>query len=78
MLPIIKPREAEIIVASISKLIINNPRFWEFWRELHESEPEPEHDENKDATSNTTSINELETRMHHFDPLTPGRTQFDP
>ena len=70
MLPIIEPIEAGLIVALISKLIINNPRLWDFWCGVPKPEPEPEREDNKDASSSTTSVNELEITHHHFDPWT--------
>ena len=40
---IIEPREAGIIIALISKLIINNPKLWEFVGcSTPDLEPEPE------------------------------------
>ena len=78
MIPIIEPIEAGLIVALISKLIINNPRFWAFWCGEAESLPEgsktegqeqkQEHEYAKDSSSSTTSVNELEIHTHHFDP----------
>ena len=67
MIPIVEPIEAGLIVALISKLIINNPRFWEFIGcSTPTLEPEPEHEE---SSSNTTSVNEAElVHVHHFDP----------
>ena len=63
---IIEPVGAGLIVALVNKLIINNPRLWEFWRGVPKPEPEPEHEDNKDASSSTTSINNVEVHMHHF------------
>ena len=68
MLPIIEPIEAGLIVALVSKLIINNTRLWEFWRGAPKPEHKQEHEDTKDASSSATSINELETHTHHFDP----------
>ena len=67
MVAIFEPIEAGIIVASISKLIINNPKFGEFIGcSTPTLEPEPEHEE---SSSNTTSVNEAElVHIHHFDP----------
>ena len=65
MIPIIEPIEAGLLVALISKLIINNPKFWEFIG-CSTPEPEPEHEE---SSSNTTSVNDAELiHIHHFDP----------
>ena len=67
MLAIIEPIEASIIIALISKLIINNPAFWECMGcSSAPAEPEPEREDNN---SNTTSVNEAElVHTHHFDP----------
>ncbi len=67
MIPIIEPIEAGLIVPLISKLIIDNPRFWEFIGcSTPTPEPEPEHEE---SSSNTTSVNDAElVHIHHFDP----------
>ena len=67
---VIEPKEAGLVIALVSKLIINNPRFGEFWRGVPKPEPETEHEDNKDASSSTTSVNELEITHHHFDPWT--------
>ena len=65
MIPIIEPKEAGLIVALISKLIINNPKFWEFIG-CSTPEPAPEHEE---SSSNTTSVNDAElVHVQHFDP----------
>ena len=65
MLAILEPIEAGLIVALISKLIINSPKFGEFMR-CSTPEPEPEHE---DSVSNTTSVNDAElVHIHHFDP----------
>ena len=65
MVAIIEPIEAGLIVALISKLIINNPKFWEFIG-CSTPTPEPEHEE---SSSNTTSVNDAElVHIHHFDP----------
>ena len=66
MLPIIEPIEAGLIVALINKLIINNHRLWEFWRGVPKPEQKQEHEDTKDASSSTTSINDVEVHMHHF------------
>ena len=68
MIPIIEPIEAGLIIALISKLIINNPKFWEFIGCSKPTlEPEPEHEE---SSSNTTSVNDAElVHIHHFDPM---------
>ncbi len=64
MAPLIEPIEAGTVVALISKLIINNTKFWEFC--CGAPEPEPE---NEDSSSNATSVSEAElNRVHHFDP----------
>ena len=68
MIPIIEPIEAGLILALISKLIINNPRFWAFWCGEAEQEQKQEHEYAKDSSSSTTSVNELEIHTHHFDP----------
>ena len=67
MVAIFEPIEAGIIVALISKLIINNPKFWDFIECSKPTlEPEPEHEE---SSSNTTSVNDAElVHIHHFDP----------
>ncbi len=67
MVQIFEPIEAGLIVALISKLIINNPKFYEcIGCSTHTPEPEPEHE---DSSSNTTSVNEAElVHVHHFDP----------
>ena len=67
MVAILDPIEAGLIVALISKLIINNPKFWECIGCSNPMlEPEPEHEDN---SSNTTSVNEAElVHIHHFDP----------
>ena len=64
---IIEPIEAGAIIALISKLIINNPRFWEcVGCSSAQREPEPEIE---DHSSNTTSVNEADlVHTHHFDP----------
>ena len=65
MVPIIEPIEAGLLIALISKFIINNPKFWEFIG-CSTLEPEPEHEE---SSSNTTSVNDAElVHIHHFDP----------
>ena len=66
MVAIIEPIEAGIIVALISKLIINNPKVWEcVGCSTPKPEPEPEHE---DSNSNTTSINESELiHKQHLD-----------
>ncbi len=64
---IIDPKAAGLIIASVSQLIINSPRFWEFWRGAPKPEPKPEQG---DASSSSTSINELDITHHHFDPWT--------
>ena len=66
MIPIIEPIEAGFIVALISKLIINNPRFWEFWCGVPKPELEPEHEDAKDSSSSTTSINDVEIHVHNL------------
>ena len=67
MVAILEPIEAGLIVALISKLIINNPKFWEcVGCSDPKPEPEPEHE---DSSSNTTTVNEAElVHVHHFDP----------
>ena len=67
MIPIIEPIEAGLIIALISKLIINNPKFWEcVGCSTPTPEPVPEHEE---SSSNTTSVNDAELiHIHHFDP----------
>ena len=67
MVAILEPIEAGLIVALISKLIINHPKFWECIGCSNPTlEPEPEHEDN---SSNTTSVNEAElVHIHHFDP----------
>ena len=66
MMPLIEPIEASVIAALVSKLIINNPRFWEFIGCSKPTlEPEPEHEK---SSSNTTSANDAElVHIHHFD-----------
>ncbi len=66
MIPIIEPIEAGVIVALITKLIINDPRFREFWCGGPKLEPEPEHEDNKDSSSSTTSISDAEVHVHQF------------
>ncbi len=66
MIPIIEPIEAGVGVGLVSTLIVNNPRFWEFWCGMPKPEPEPEHDDIKDSGSSTTSINDAEIRVHNF------------
>ena len=67
MVAILDPIEAGLIVALISKLIINNPKLLECIGCSNPTlEPEPEHEDN---SSNTTSVNEAElVHIHHFDP----------
>ena len=66
MVTILEPMEAGLIVALISKLIINNPNCAEFIR-CSMPEPAPEHE---DSVSNTTSVNDAQlVHIHHFDPL---------
>ncbi len=61
---IIEPREAGIIIALISKLIINNFKFGEFVGcTPPELEPEPEIE---DSSSNTTSISDVVVHVHHM------------
>ena len=62
-----EPIEAGIIVALISKLIMNNPKLWECaGRSSSQPGPEPELEDN---SSNTTSVNEAElVHVHHDDP----------
>ena len=64
MIPILEPIEAGLIVAFISKFVINNPRFWEC---VGCSTPtvHQEH-EHEDSSSNTTSVNDAEmVHIHH-------------
>ena len=67
---IIEPVGAGLIVALVNKLIINNPRLWEFWCGEPKPEPKPEREDTKDSSSSTTSVHELEITHHHFDPWT--------
>ncbi len=36
---------------------INNPKLWGFWWGAPKREPEPEHEDNKDSSSNNTTMN---------------------
>ena len=68
MIPILEPLEAGLLVALISKFVINNPRFWEC---VGCSTPtvHREH-EQEDSSSNTTSVNDAEmVHIHHFDTV---------
>ncbi len=60
----IEPLEAEIITALVSKLILNNPKFWEcVGCSTPNPEPKPEHEDNG---SNTTSISDVAIQVRHL------------
>ena len=61
---IIEPVETGIIFALVSKLIINNPKFWECMG-CSVSRPEPV-PEREDSGSNTTSIIDVAIHVHHL------------
>lgn len=60
---VIEPIGAGLVVALINKFIINNPHFWA----LVSGCGKPHHDEShEDASSSTTSINDIEVHVHHI------------
>jgi len=62
---ILEPIGAGIIVALISKFIINNDRICN--PVCTDKQPEPEIVE-EDSSSATTSVNGAEVHIHHFNP----------
>ena len=63
---IIEPVGAGLLVALINKLVINNPRLWEFWCGAPKPKQKQEHEDAKGSSSSTTSVNELDIHTHHF------------
>ena len=61
---VIEPAEAGIIIALISKLIINNPKCWECMGcSAPKPKPEPEHER---GSSNTTSVSDVAVHVHYL------------
>ncbi len=60
----IEPVGAALLVTVSNKFIINNPNVWVHicgcWHPHHEESHE-------NATSSTTSVNNIEVHMHHFE-----------
>ena len=65
---LLEPVEAGIIVALISRLIINNPKFWECVQCSPSDKPEEHEPEVEDNSSNTTTVNGDLGHIQHFDP----------
>jgi hypothetical protein len=63
---ILEPIGAGLIVALISKFIINNDKVCQPVCTDKQTEPEIIED---DSSSATTSVNGVEVHMHHFQPL---------
>ena len=63
MVAIFEPVGAGLLVALINKFVINNPSVW-----VHICGcGHPHHDDShEDASSSTTSVNDIEVHMHHF------------
>ncbi len=62
---VIEPIGAGIAVALINKFIINNPNVWVTVCGCGKPHHEESHE---DASSSTTSVNQAEIHVHHFDP----------
>ena len=62
---IFEPIGAGLIVALISKYIINNNHICDSVCKTKNEEPEIVEEE---SSSNTTSVNSAEIHIHHFDP----------
>ena len=60
---ILEPIEAGLIVALVNKYIINNDKLWEYL--CGATRVEEAKQDQEDASSTTTSINDAEINVHH-------------
>ena len=60
---IIEPVGAGLLVALINKFVINNPQVWMQFCGCGTPNYDNSHE---DASSSTTSVNDVEIQMHHF------------